>query len=211
MRVAAVTASQNTFAIARSAGSYQLNQWQHVTGVFSAVNARRVYLNGVAGTAETTSLSVASVDRMLIGAWERLGGWLAYFGGAVAEAAIWSVALSDSEISQLAGGFSPLLIRPQDLVVYWPLGGRFGENDEDQSGNGYDLTAYGSPTWVDHPPIIYPQEPEPPEPPDPDAGFLGNAGSIVTPGAAGGRTFRAGNEAGDVRGRLSLGQVRIPH
>lgn len=210
MRVAAVTASQNTFAIARSGGSYSLNQWQHVAGVFAAANARRVYLNGTAGTIETTSLSVASVDRMLIGAWERLGGWSAYFGGAVAEAAIWKVALSDSEIGQLAAGFSPLLVRPQDLIAYWPLGGRFGENDQDHSGNGYDLTAYGGPTWVDHPPITYPQEPEPPEPPEPDADFLGSAGSIVPPGAATGRVFHAGTEAGDVRGRLALGQVRKP-
>ena len=211
MRVAAVTASQNTFAIARSSTSYNLNQWQHVAGVFPSSNARRAYLNGTAGSAETTSLNVASVDRMLIGAWERLGGWTAYFGGAVAEAAIWRVALNDSEIAQLAAGSSPLLVRPQDLIAYWPLGGPFGNNDQDYSDNDYDLTAYGNPTWVDHPPITYPQEPEPPQPHEPLPEFLGTAVSIVSPGAVAGRSRSAGAEPGQVCGRLAIGRIRIPH
>lgn len=207
MCVAAVTASQNTFAIARSTGSYALNQWQHVAGVFSGSNARRVYLNGVPGALNTTVLNVASVDRMLIGAWERLGGWLAYFGGGVAEAAIWQVPLGDSELAQLAAGYSPLLVRSQDLIAYWPLGGPFGNNDQDHSGKGFDLTPYGDPTWADHPPITYPQSPEPPPA---EGAFLGVAGSVITPGAVVGRAFHAGNQVGSVHGRLALGQVRIP-
>jgi len=155
---------------------------------------------------DTTVLNVASVDRMLIGAWERLGGWLAYFGGAVAEAAIWQGALGDSDLAQLAAGYSPLLVRSQDLIAYWPLGGPFGNNDQDHSGNGFDLTAYGDPTWADHPPIVYPQPPEPP----PAEAFLGVTGSVITAGAVAGMGFHAGNQAGSVHARLALGQVRIP-
>lgn len=206
-RVAAVSAAQNTYAIARSAGSFSLNQWQHVAGVFNASNARRVYLNGVPGSPDTTPINVPSVDRMLIGAWEYFGGRSAYLAGAVAEAAIWSVSLTDAEIAQLAAGYSPLLVRPNDLIAYWPLGGPFGNNDEDHSDNDYDLTAYGDPTWVDHPPIIYPQEPQPPEP---VAGFLGAAGMTFFAGATSGHAFSAGAKLGQVYGRLALGRVRIP-
>ncbi|MGQ9504225.1 MAG: LamG domain-containing protein [Thermogutta sp.] len=208
MRVAAVTASQNTYAIARSTGSFSLNQWQHVAGVFTSSNARRVYLNGVPGTLDTTSVTVPSVDRMLIGAWEYLGGWSAYLSGAVAEAAIWRITLLDAEIAQLAAGYSPLLVRPNDLIAYWPLGGPFGSNDEDHSDHGYDLTAYGDPTWVDHPPITYPQEPQPPES---VADFLGVTGMIFSPGGVLGHTFTAGAKRGHVFGQLAVGQIRIPH
>ena len=67
----------------------------------------------------------------------------------------WDAALTDDEVAALAAGHSPLLIRPASLVAYWPLGGLSGDHDRDIVG-GYDLTAYNSPTWADHPPVIYP-------------------------------------------------------
>ena len=41
--------------------------------------------------------------------------------GSIAEAAIWSAALTDDEILSLAKGFTPDQIRPQSLVFYAPL------------------------------------------------------------------------------------------
>jgi hypothetical protein len=55
----------------------------------------------------------------------------------------------------LAAGFSPLFVRPQSLVAYWPL---IRDNDNDIVG-GYDMTAYNTPTVAAHPPVIYPVSP----------------------------------------------------
>lgn len=203
MRVAAVTASQNTFAIARSGNAYTLGTWHHVAGVFEHAASRLVYLDGVGGARETTNLNVSAVDRMLVGAWERLGGWIAYFAGAVAEAAVWQQALSAAEIAQLAAGYSPLLVRAESLVAYWPLGGPWGNDDLDHSGQGLDLTACGEPSWTTHPSITYPAPPPPQTPP----GVYSRAGRIVLPGAAWGRCFPPGAEIGCVAGLVPAGRI----
>jgi hypothetical protein len=80
-----------------------------------------------------------------------------YWDGAIAEAAAYSVTLSAGEISSLAAGVSPLLIRPDALIGYWPLGGAYTANDDDTDiVGGHALTDSGSPTGEDHPPIFYP-------------------------------------------------------
>lgn len=35
--------------------------------------------------------------------------------------AIWDVALSDAEVALLSRGASPMLVRPEALVEYWPM------------------------------------------------------------------------------------------
>jgi len=193
VRAAAVTAQQGTFAIARSSDSYALNQWQHVAGVFSAADRRKVYLNGRPGAEDTVAKAPGGLNRTTVAAWESSGGVTAYFAGGTAEAAIWDAALTDAEILALAQGDSPLLVRPENLRGYWPLGGEFGENDADHSGAGNDLTADGGPGWMTHPPIRYPQ-PEPPPPPPSSGGpvprFPVAAGRAWCPGAAAGRIAR---------------------
>jgi hypothetical protein len=59
-------------------------------------------------------------NKIGIGALNRLTP-AAYFDGKVAEAAIWSAALTDAEVASLGKGVSPRLIRPQSLVFYAPL------------------------------------------------------------------------------------------
>ena len=51
----------------------------------------------------------------------------------------------------LARGYSPLFVRPQNLVAYWPL---IRDEDQDRVG-GYDMAAYNTPSVAAHPPIIY--------------------------------------------------------
>ena len=51
----------------------------------------------------------------------------------------------------LAAGYPPTKIRPWALVHYWPL----MRTDQDLVG-GYDLTAFNTPTWADHPPVSIP-------------------------------------------------------
>lgn len=200
-RAAAVTAQQGTFAIARSADPYALDQWQHLTGVFSATDRRRVYWNGRPGAEDTVAKTPGGLNRATVGAWESSGGVTAYFAGGAAEAAVWDVALSDAEILALAQGDSPLLVRPDNLRAYWPLGGDFGENDADQSGQANDLTAEGGPGWTTHPPIRYPEPEPPPPPPPPPSGkpiprFPITAGRVWSAGAAAGRIAKHARAAG---------------
>jgi len=210
MKAAAVTAYQNTFAIARSSTTFSLNRWCHLAGVFTAANSRMVYLDGVAGSVEGTTLAVPTVDRIVIGAWERQGSWMAYFAGYAAEAAVWKVALNASEIAQLAAGHSPLLVRPGDLIAYWPLGGPFGNDDRDHLAGLYDLTPFNSPGWTDHPSINYPQ-PEPPPPLPtirPTPRFPAVAGNVWTATAGQGTVFCPGAVTGCSAGHVAAGVAR---
>lgn len=188
-RAAAVACVQGTFGIAPSDAAFQLDTWQHIAGVFSADDSRRVYLDGQAGQFDSTPLAVSGTDCTTIGAWERLGERIAFFAGHAAEAAVWNAALGESDIAQLAGGDSPLLVRPANLLAYWPLGGKFGENDLDWADGLYPLAAYGSPTWAAHPTIRYPDD-EQPSPPGENAA---TAGEVFTPTAIAGRLRGAGD------------------
>lgn len=76
-----------------------------------------------------------------------------YFSGDIAEAAIWSAALTAEEFAVLAAGASPLLVRPGALVNYWPIVGRHGPEIDLVGGN--DLTVNGA-VASDHPRMFYP-------------------------------------------------------
>lgn len=142
--------------------------WIHVAGTWQ-YNLRNLYVNGVkeayepgnkfgGGEAGTTNVSLnpAHATEFYIGR-DHSGK---YWEGAIAEAAAYSVVLSDSEIASLAAGFSPLLVRPESLIGYWPLGGALASDTGDiDLINGKDLTANNSPTTENHPQIIYPSNP----------------------------------------------------
>ncbi len=138
-------------------GNYAVNTWHHVCGVFPATDDRAVYLDGTNKGADDTGVSGAGANTVAVA---RCGDQTPgdYLSGAVAEAAIWSAALSQTEANSLARGFSPLQIRPESLAAYWPLGGFFGQADRDLLGQ-YDLTAYNAPSSTDHPPLVYPSRP----------------------------------------------------
>ena len=147
--------------------------WFHVAGVFEYAN-RILYVNGTSEVTNTanTSLDMSGADNFYIGR-DRTGK---YFDGAIAEAAAYSVSLSASEIASLAAGVSPLLVNPDALIGYWPLGGAYTTNDADNDlVGGHALTDNGSPAAAGeaHPPVIYPSLP------------------IVVAAAAGGQAARA--------------------
>lgn len=114
-----VTSGATTNATS-AAGAFTANNWFHGAAVFSAANNRLAYRNGVAGTANTTSLTMSGIDTVGIGV--RPGATRAnYFDGEVMEAAIWNVALDAAEIKALSEGFKPTQIRPNALVFYAPI------------------------------------------------------------------------------------------
>lgn len=126
--------------------------WGHAAAVYTSVASRTAYVNGTAGTPETSSQATLTFDTIQIGADYYVGGPVAndFFDGDLAEAGIWSVALDAAEIAALAKGFDPRLIRPQSLVAYWPIHGN-NSPELDRWKNGYDLTLTGTPAKADSP------------------------------------------------------------
>lgn len=142
------------FATADTTAGPSISTWHHTVAVEAASNDHSVYLDGGNVGTNTVSRAPTGVDRTSIG---RHGAATPgqYMGGRLAECGIWNAALNADEISSLAAGYSPLFVRPQSLVAYWPL---IRDEDQDRVG-GFDLTAFNTPTISDHPPIIYPASP----------------------------------------------------
>lgn len=116
--------------------------WHHFTGVFETNSLRTIYRNGIAGTPNTTTASPGSVTRLIIGAAWDLGG-VDYNGSGnhdIAHLAIWDVVLSQTEITSLSNGISPLLIRPTSLKFYTPLDA-LGTGPELIAGQGWTSTS----------------------------------------------------------------------
>jgi len=130
--------------------------WFHVAAVLEHSD-RWLYLDGVedASNGDNRAMDVENADTFYIGI-NRLSE---RFEGAIADAAAYSTSLTADEIAALAAGYSPLFIQPDKLVGYWPLGGISYPADYADVSQGNDLTATGSPSIVDHPPIIYPTSP----------------------------------------------------
>jgi hypothetical protein len=124
-----------------------VNTWAHLSAVFASAANRSVYLDGGGKTTSTTSRPFnAAIDVTGVG--------VAIVSGSVnqaanitsvAEAAIWSEALTDDEIATLATGIRPSLVRPDKLVFYVP-----GIRDVIDFSRGGALTPNGTPTLFPH-------------------------------------------------------------
>lgn len=125
----------------------------HCGAVFSSATSRLAYFNGSPGTPQTTSRIPSGIDRCAVGV-NYASTPANYANGDIAEAAMWNVALSDSDMASLARGVSPLLVRPESLVAYWPLGGNYSP-EIDPVGK-FDLTLTGT-AKADHPRILMPR------------------------------------------------------
>ena len=131
--------------------SWTVNAWHHACVVSAAANAHAVFLDGGGKATSAVNVVAAGIDDLLLGLNERRNEWLA---GRLAESAVWNAALTDAEVAILAAGYSPLFVRPQSLVAYWPLFGRL--SPEIDPVGGFDMTLVNGPTQAPHPRIIYP-------------------------------------------------------
>ena len=149
---------------ADTGNSTTFNTWQHACGVWAASNDRTAYLNGDTDNKGTNSddFHPGVLDVTSIGGLEWDSNYTAFMSGRICEAAIWTVALTDGEVAALADRISPILVRRDALVAYWPLGGAHNEDDIDIVG-GFDLTPVNSPTFStalsNHAPIVHPALP----------------------------------------------------
>lgn len=138
---------------ASSTTSWTANTWRHAAGVLVGNSSRFAYLDGGGKGSNTTTIGTGTYTRTAIARLPRLSP-ASYYSGSIAEVGIWSAALTDAEIAILALGYSPLLVRPQSLVAYWPLIGR--TSPEIDRVGGYNMTLVNAPTTAVHPRVIYP-------------------------------------------------------
>lgn len=134
-------------------------QWYSIGGVANiGADTITPYLNGLAegggsvtfGAATWTNGTPTGTDQISAPA----PGNHALVDGVIAEVALWNVGLTAGEMLALSKGFSALLIRPQSLVFYMPLGGR--NSPEPELARGTTCTVNGTLNFADHPRIIYP-------------------------------------------------------
>ena len=125
--------------------------WHHACGIEYAADSRAVFYDGGNKGTETTNVVPAGLDRTALGSMQDSSPGL-YYNGELAEVAIWNVALTDAEVYILSLGTSPLLVRPESLVAYWPLMGRTSP-EIDLIGR-FELTVTGA-TIIEHPPVLY--------------------------------------------------------
>jgi hypothetical protein len=111
--------SGGSTASASGGAAIPLNEWVSVAGVYESLSSRRVFVNGNEVAANATALPAISeaLTRLSIGARNRasIDG---YLNGRIAESAVWTAALSASEIKSLGSGVKSSRIRPQSLVYY---------------------------------------------------------------------------------------------
>jgi hypothetical protein len=137
---------------AETSTGFSANKWYHACGIWGGVSNRTVYLDGGGKVTDTDTVgAMTGHDRTAIGA-ARDSSPGAYTDGKIAEAAIWNAVLTDAEVIRLAAGYSPSLIRPQNLKFYMPLD---DNKDRDIIGR-LKLMPYGSVGLSNHPYIIYP-------------------------------------------------------
>jgi len=133
--------------------------WIHCAGVYSANNNRVSYVDGANGVSNSTTVNVSGLDRIYFGAYYNNGltaGF--YYDGLMAEWGVWNVALTAAEIGSLAAGVSPLMVRPDALVAYYPMYAR-ATDEEDWSGI-HTLTNTGTTAGTSRPRIRHPFAPQ---------------------------------------------------
>jgi hypothetical protein len=129
----------------------------HLCAVYTSSTARQIYVNAVAGTANTLEVVLGGTKDALYAAASWVPG--GFFAGRMFDLAIWSAALSSTEIEQLKNRVSPLLVRPNSLSYYWPLYGR--QSVETDVIQGLQWAHYGTPPQADNfTSIIQPSRPK---------------------------------------------------
>lgn len=141
-----------TTADAFSTGTLTSGSWSHVAGVVSSSANHVAYLNGTAGTADTTDVAPGGPDTVTVGGLVIGGSRVSYAGGDIAEVAIWDTNLSGAQVSSLASGALPSTI-PTGLVGYWKITGT-NSPELDSTAGARDLTVSGTTAGTDDPPGV---------------------------------------------------------
>lgn len=131
--------------------TYDRSGWNTPTAPTVWKDGSTVTLTYVAGSTNIgTPFSISAADEFRIG---QSGFGDREFDGLIAHMAFWDVELTAADAAMLAAGVSPLLVKPQNLITYYPLDGL------QEVMGGLTLTKTGSPALAASRPIYYPQSP----------------------------------------------------
>ena len=149
IQLRAKTASSSSQASTTTSPS--INTWHHACTVAASATDRAAFIDGGSKGISVTNRIPAGADRTSIG---RRGDSTPTreWSGDIAHVAVWNVALTDDEVATLAEGISPLRVRRDALIAYWPIGGQSAEPD---IVGGLNLTVNGTPAKSEEPPIPY--------------------------------------------------------
>lgn len=146
--VNAIVGNGTGINLASSASGATSGTWNHMVAKFVSSTSRYAYLNGTPGTQGTNSNTPSTApDKTAIGVFVRENGSLAQAATQchIAEVGYWNVDLTDAEVAILAKGVSPLLVRPQSLVAYYPLVRGDASGDEPNPKNAaYKMVEQGT-------------------------------------------------------------------
>jgi len=135
-----------------NSGIVSTGAWQYGAAVFNSSGHDTAYVNGAPGSETTTNTLTPTLDRTAIGA-KLQSGAAQYFDGAIAYVGYYSIELSQAEVSQLAAGISPELVRRDSLAEFVDLRREFTHS----TTGATSLTSNGSPTVDPHPHYIRPR------------------------------------------------------
>lgn len=142
--------------VASTTTGFSVDTWHHLCGANVASNSRKVFIDGGSkGTNSTNMSGSVNPTAVYLGYDQRAGVGLE--DGTLAEAAIWSVALSDADIALAAKNVSPLMVHPESLIFYAPIIGNYSP-EVDVVGH-FSLTVTNTSKAV-HPRIFYPSAPQ---------------------------------------------------
>jgi len=97
-----------------------INRWNHAAARFVSNTQRVVQINGGLGQSnnDNSNQTTQVIDELSIGSADFAGR---YFNGYIAHVAIWNESIINADNATLGRGASPLYIRRQNLVAYWPM------------------------------------------------------------------------------------------
>jgi hypothetical protein len=131
--------------------AYSSGSWQFFGCAMPTSGSAKVVKDTTITSGALTTSTPGGMNDLCIGAQFYLSsGFTDHLNGAVAEAAVWDVVLTDEEFAALARGMSPRLIRTSSLQFYAPLIRAWQD-----IASGAALTPNGSPAVSDHPRIYY--------------------------------------------------------
>lgn len=125
------------------------NTWYHVAGVFASDIDRKLYVNGILETSDTTSVLFSNlIDKVLLGV-QRITSADQFFNGKISDARIWNTERTSAEI--LDNYNKRLIGNETGLVGYWKLSEGISAVAKDFTSNANDATITEAVWIVDEP------------------------------------------------------------
>lgn len=158
-KLRAVKANSSTAQYSDHGTNLANNTWTHVGAVYVSGTSRFAYLNGSASPESTAAAAFTNTpNRTSIGARINHDGSITLSGSdcRIGEVAFWNIALTAADMLQLAAGYSPLFVKPESLVAYYPLIRGDASGDEPDLMGGLKMVEQGSVSVAAHPRVFYP-------------------------------------------------------